>query len=481
MNTISEYFNKKRIYTYLLFICLNILQVFPLICYISLFVSILMFYYFLLKKDYRDLAILIFMFGTYSPGVNIYSYKVLYLLLISIPFVFVALGDMGSLKRIVIRKQDIFILTYIFAFLVYSLVLNGIVENKISHFSSDLILLIGIGIGYLLFFNFKVDDFYYVALNSLLISQISNIFFIITQYGRSATPDFLGRYNYMSVNSEASSVFLLTMFYFILFYKPKNEMKFNKLIKCLLFFSFIFSVLKNQSIGSLTLIEIFLLFLIYFLHKLVSLFKNKGFAYIFILFVLILAFSNMKGLFSNGSKEQNMENGILFKVQNITKTISNLDFSNTDNIYYIPLSPRVRIIEMVNILSYHAGYLFFGHGLSGSYTDRVIRFEPPGRAGLQLGDADFSREERRSRIFYTCHNLNYPLLKYGFLYFIYIIVVFYKNRKKTLSNDAYKDITFSYCFLLTLTCFVGWTFQSSLVAGCLVAVEMQLNREGTER
>ena len=98
--------------------------------------------------------------------------------------------------------------------------------------------------------------------------------------------------------------------------------------------------------------------------------------------------------FLNTTELSKKYEAISFKIENITKLFKNFSFSDKRKIVLIPLSPYVRVLEIINITASGNPYtIMFGEGAGGAYTDSYFPFENKS-AGKILGPDDFPLEQR---------------------------------------------------------------------------------------
>jgi len=146
---------------------------------------------------------------------------------------------------------------------------------------------------------------------------------------------------------------------------------------------------------------------------------------------------------------------LIYKVDNIIGLFSNLE---ADSIYYIPHSPQVRVIELINIFSYPFHKILFGHGIGGYFSDIYFPFND------YIGTFDFSSEEIIMRKFYNPHNIAFGLLKFGMIWWIFLFSCFinaYKCKNKELR------IVLAVC-LLVLGLNFGYAIKTSILLGLML-------------
>ena len=216
------------------------------------------------------------------------------------------------------------------------------------------------------------------------------------------------------------------------------------------------------------MVTIFFILCLIFLTLLYFVFAKHKFK--IIVFVLLSIFSI--GFISNSAKfffNTEKFEAIAFKMNNITKLFKNFSFSDRKKINLIPLSPYVRVLEMINITASGNPYtIIFGNGAGGSYTDDYYPFENKG-IGKILGPDDFPEEQRKSHIFTSAHNTGYTYLKYGLGYFLFLLIFIFYRCVKNKKMDSF-ICYLGFVLYLTLTCYIGFTLQTSIAASILFLI-----------
>jgi hypothetical protein len=143
-------------------------------------------------------------------------------------------------------------------------------------------------------------------------------------------------------------------------------------------------------------------------------------------------------------------NAFTYKINNILELGSYL-FSQGD-IYTLPNSPQVRIIEILNI-SQDPVRLFFGYGFGGWFTDSYVAF------GNWINEFDFTRYEIENRVFFNPHNIGYVLLKYGILFYIFLYILL--SKYKLFRKDYLRVLYINIIFVASLT--IGYGIKTSIL------------------
>lgn len=444
-------------------ILLHLISIVPFLNCLGLMLQFFLFFYYYIKKDYVNFVVLLALFSLYGKSLSIYSLKMIYGLILLLFLI-----DFKMFSRIKFSKHNAFFCAiFITFFIVYSLIKNCWTQS--SSFISDFIILIGILVGLLLFNKMNFSNLLKVSLRLLVLFLVTGVFRIITGFGYSSEVDWWGRpKNILSFGESCS------MFYFVLLY-PLFFSGRSLFIKFFLIFLYLFISIILQNVGSMILI--FFCFCILFL-TLLKFFqsKKKG----FILFVIALIFPmwfSVVGIIENSHLADEFQ-AITFKLENITKLVKNFSLTDRKKISLIPLSPYVRVLEAINITHSSNVYTFlFGHGLGGFYTDNYFHFENRS-AGKILGPNDFPIEQRRSHVFTSSHNLSYPFLKYGILYFAFLFLYIFfslRNFKQRLRkrggyiSDLYcLGIYLGFVLFLVASTYLGFTFQTSLMISLML-------------
>lgn len=446
-------------------IFLHLVSIVPFLSYFGLALQFFLFFYYYTKKDYINFVTLLSLFSLYGKSLSIYSFKIIYGLILLLFLI-----DFKIFFRVKFSKHNIFFgAIFIIFFTTYSVVKNFLTQS--SSFIADSIIMVGILIGLLLFSKMNFSNLMKISLRIFTIFLATGVFRIITNFGYSSEVDWWGRPKSILSLGESCSIFYFVLLYPLFFSKRSLFLKFFFVLLYLL----ISIILQN--VGSMILI--FFCLCILFLN-LLKFFQSKKKILILsvIAFIFTTSFSFVE-IIENSHLEEDFK-VITFKIENITKLFKNFSLTDRKKIYLIPLSPYVRVLEAINIAHSSNIYTFiFGHGLGGSYTDKYFPFENKSM-GKILGPDDFSVEERRSHIFTSSHNLSYPFLKYGILYFLFLflyILFSLRNFKHRLRK--YGDYTSSlYCcgiylgfvLFLVASTYLGFTFQTSLMISLILCV-----------
>jgi hypothetical protein len=111
----------------------------------------------------------------------------------------------------------------------------------------------------------------------------------------------------------------------------------------------------------------------------------------------------------------------------------------------------------------------FGKGFGGHFTDKEYPFENA-KKSLFLSKDDFPLEQIRSRVFFTAHNMGYPFLKYGIIFFIILFLFCFKVFYQAFLCKDHLGMFLGFLLFLSATSYCGFTLQTSLAIGLLFSV-----------
>lgn len=430
----------------ILLILLFLVSILPGINYVALAVQVIIFFVFFIKKDKVNLAVLLFSYSLYGKSLSIYSYKLIYALIFFLAVIYLPkfFDKKINLKRIY------FIIFTVSYFFIYSFIKNFYFQP--NSFISDFIIIIGCFAGLFLFKDIDSNKLFLISKKIFAFYIITSLFCIIFNYGFSKTTDWWGRNVKILVMGESVPLFLFLILYKF-FFSTKNI--FLRISLLLLYF---ICAIKLQDIGSMvTIFFILCLFFLFLLRCFFSKYKARMF------FISICFLSSIWIIFAIASQSSFLGkyDAIAFKINNISKLFENFSFSDRKKINLIPLSPYVRLLELINITKSGTPYtILFGNGAGGSYTDNYYPFENK-NAGKILGPDDFPLEQRISHIFTSAHNLGYPYLKYGLVWFLFFLIfIIFRLSKKNSRNPF--NFYLGFIVFLCISCYIGFTFQTSI-------------------
>lgn len=429
---------------------LNIFSIVPYLSYFCLLLEIALFVYFTVDNNKLGLALIVFSTSTYSRGLSIYSYKIIYLLMI----IYLLL----NYRKLLFRKTNLIFVMYLLYIVVISIIFN--MYSKMSAFMNDAIVLSGILIGFFMFENITVLEINTVSITLFISNILLNLFCYFTKFGYSDTTDFLGRRQLLISFSETMPLFMILNLYFLFFMKEK------RMFRIFIVITWFFVTIKTAAYGSMVMIFLIisLCYVSFLRFK-----KSLGFIIPVMIFVLFISM-NFVGL--NGKDKKENDSTFLYKMKNITELFENFSFTDYNKLQLVPLSPYVRVLELINTTKTGNAYTIInGKGLGGSFKDTYFPFENKYR---KLGPDDFALEQRQSHVFLTAHNIGYPYLKYGLVYFFFIFAFIIFKRNKLLKQTNYLKY-YTFVLVLASTCFFGFTFQTSLVIGLFFSGYKSIN------
>jgi hypothetical protein len=428
--------SKKFLYTQFFGVTLYILQFIPYISIaMSISISISIIYFFHKSKlEYSLFFILLFSVLSTS-GTNIYTFKIMgiNLFYITLLILFISLIYKNKKELTKIPKLLFFYMFLILVVLIYSI--SNLFES-VLFFTKDLIIIIIIPTLIVILFRktnsqMIVDTF----INIMSIKILASL--LMYAMGLTLVQDE-NMFDVLSIDNgdELGSLFVVILLSLV-FIKRISSDKWVFILFFITLFGLFQYGLGFAGLGSQVMMMI-LIVLVYFGLK-----KKIFFIPSLLIFLLIL----------NIDKTGN--EAIDYKIQNITELFSNL---NQDDIYLIPHSPQVRVIELINIASYPWYNILFGHGIGGYFTDSHLEFNQ------YIGKYDFSEYEIDTRKFYNPHNLAYNFLKFGLLWQIFLVYLLYKAIRQT-SGDIRMFLVLS---LFTLSLNMGYAIKTSILFGILL-------------
>lgn len=214
----------------------------------------------------------------------------------------------------------------------------------------------------------------------------------------------------VSNEDELGAFYIALLLAFVLFGKHFR----HGIAKILIFLAFVGVIVYGMSfidLGS----QVMLLLLIIVLY---AFFKKLKIIAVITFFIMLLLVGNLNLNIQNDS-------ALAYKINNIIGLVEHLD---KEDVYLIPQSPQVRIIELINLYSYPWYNIIFGHGIGGYFTDDYLSFNK------RLGKFDYSETEIETRHFYNPHNLAYNMLKFGIFWELFMLYLFLNIVRLPKSN-----------------------------------------------
>lgn len=428
------------------------LSALPILSLFAAVISMGLSIFYILKSKYHYALLYLILCSAYYVEPNILSlpavggYLFLFILLYASFFHFYKNGFFSRLP-IPTNSSSIILFFYVSIFVLLSFIFQIIFSDVLdsthfTYFKKDMLFLITMVLFFIFAKDIKLEKIFQVFL-IMTIAWLS-INFILIQTGLTvishpASPgyvitsisydDLMGFYLY----------FLVSIFLFA------NQMKY-KILALLLLGIFTFNI-TNIGIGGQMFFGVLALLLIYILSK-----KLLRYFALIASFILILTFSTNIGVSSLIS--ENRENDIFINKLNAALLV--VEFSSQLDIEEIPWSPRVRLIELINLFDQNPVNIIFGNGIGGFFTETSYKF---GFHDSVNPDDDFSKEQIATSRYYTPHNIGMIILKYGLIFYLLMFLVLYKILKYS-KNSLEKSILLS--FWVTVFFNFGWTFRISL-------------------
>lgn len=441
--------NRNFLYIQLIGISLYIsqfIQYLNMVTTIIVFISIIYFYN---KNKLEYSVFLILLFSVLSTkGINIYLLQIAGINLFYITLLLLLLLFLLKNKEKIFQIPKLLFVYAVLISIVFAYSISNLFESTLF-FIKDLIIIIVIPtLIVILFKSIKSEKIVYIFINILSIKIIASLLMFLA--GLTLIKDE-NMFDALSIDNadELGSLFVVLLLTLV-FIRNIND---NKWI----FFLFIITLfgLFHYGLGFLGLgSQVMMMVLIVFGYFML---RSKFFA---ILVILILLFTSIGEI---------RNEAISYKIKNITELFSNL---NQDSVYMIPHSPQVRVIELINITSYPWYNIVFGRGIGGYFSDTYFEFNK------YIGKFDFSEQEIETRKFYNPHNLGYNLLKFGILWQIFLLYLFYKTIKLTKGNIR----MFIILSLFTLSLNMGYAIKTSILFGIvLIMLHNSNQREVSEK
>lgn len=436
--------NRNFLYIQLIGITLYLSQFIQYINFMStifVFVSIVYFYN---KNKLEYSLFLILLFSVLSTkGINIYLLQIAGINLFYITLLLLlVLFLLKNKEKIFQIPKLLFVYTALITVIfVYSV--SNIFES-ISYFIKDLIIIIVVPtLIVILFKKLESEKIVHIFINIMSIKIIASLLMFMT--GLTLTQDE-NMFDALSVdNADELGALFVVLLLTLVFIRKINDYRWIFVLFFITLFGLFQYGLGFAGLGSQVMMMVLIVFGYFML-------RSKFFA---IPVILILLFTSI-GEISNEA--------ISYKIKNITELFSNL---NQDSVYMIPHSPQVRVIELINIASYPWYNVLFGHGIGGYFSDTYFEFNK------YIGKFDFSEQEIETRKFYNPHNLGYNLLKFGILWQIFLLYLFYKTIKLT-KGDIRMFIILS---LFTLSLNMGYAIKTSILFGIVLIMIHNSNKK----
>ena len=382
--------------------------IYPINYIITLLISFLIIITYVNKKYNIVLFFLLLYSALVDEGINIYTMKIFGInLFYMITFVLLSLNIFKNNKFSFSKELTI----YMFLLTIVGMMSVSNIFESTYYWIKDFLLLVFIPIVfYILFKEISGREIMRIFLLLLIVKIFTTFLMFVTGLTLKQDPNMFNIWR-VSNQDELGAFYIVLLLSLALFGKHLRYY----LGKILLFISFIgFYVygLAFLGLGSQIILLMLIVLLLFF-------FKNKAMI-LFSPLVLIIPF-----VFLTNDIQLENNSALAYKINNIVELVEHL---NKEDIYLIPQSPQVRVIEMINLFGYPWYNIMFGHGLGGYFTDSYFPFNK------WLGKFDYSEQEIRTRHFYNPHNLGYSVLKFGLLWEIFIFYLFIKAYRLQYSN-----------------------------------------------
>ena len=183
---------------------------------------------------------------------------------------------------------------------------------------------------------------------------------------------------------------------------------------------------------------------------------------VIIVFVAFIPFYRSIDLGSVGNQLFRSKSEQVFSFLNGTVEM----LSNSESVYLMASSPRVRALEFLNIANELKEFpvgLIFGRGLGGSFTDKYYKIP------FSLGA--YSQSQWEIRKFYRVHtSLNFVLLKFGvFGVFIWLLFAMWIIKRTLISTVPEDKILYMVLFFGILT-ILGYSLKLAMFFGIALGV-----------
>lgn len=425
--------------------CLNILFVFnPMFSYINVGVQALLLLLLFLSKKYGDFLglYMVFLassmeFGYFLGTENFYGFKNIRIaglnlgLLVIVPLFIVALINFKSITSYLRGKRSVnnTLLAWLFFCLIAFLVgFVGIIinDNNIAQLPN-------------VYVSFLKEAYMWFAF-PLMVAVCALFVASYSKYGISKLKEYLlilivcflisvpfsylfgerGFYGNVKTLIISNIYFLCPLFLLVPLFL---NLRLKILYYALCFAALAFILLYNANGKIILLLALVFLYYLIFAWKLLKTITAR------IVFVIILVFSLVAGVFIISRVYSTN-----FLLQNkIEQTFSLIAFWKEDWLENMGVSPRYRIYELINTFSEYLHkpyYVFFGKGFLGTMKDYNNYF------GTVYTEGGFSEAEWSIMSFYSVHETFNGVLLIGGLFglFMYISVfwTFIKNSRKSL-------------------------------------------------
>jgi hypothetical protein len=434
--------SKKYLSIQIVGISLILIQFIPILNYISTLVVFLAINYFYYKGKYEYSLFLMLLFSAFiTQGVNIYIFKIFGFSLFYLSLIIMILISINKNKEKLSKIPRILLIYTLFVSVLLLFSVSNIFDSLVYFIKDFLMIYLDVALVVILFKDIYKERIFFVFYNIIAIKIISSLIMYWTGFTMSINEDM---FNTLSIENsdEIGSFYIVLLLGIVLFSQSKNN-KWYLLLLIISILGILSYGLGFVGLGSQVMLMIIIVLIFYT-------FTNKK-------YLVLLVFAVI--LFLNTEIENKT---ISYKIKNISELFLNL---NEDSIYLIPHSPQVRVIEIINIMSYPWYYVVFGHGIGGHFTDKYFEFNK------YIGKYDFSEIEINSRKFYYPHNFGYGLMKFGLIWYVFLIYLLFKASKiKCLESKM-----FILLCIMTVWMNLGYGAKNSIL---LAIILIMLNNRG---
>ncbi|TBT21781.1 hypothetical protein D5E83_08455 [Vibrio parahaemolyticus] len=143
--------------------------------------------------------------------------------------------------------------------------------------------------------------------------------------------------------------------------------------------------------------------------------KFKTVRFMFVLLILGGFIFGSANINPKSLKFEEVDNDILVKKYNAVIDLTSFDYD------YLPWSPKVRVIELINVFDKNIYEVFMGNLLGGYIEETKVVFNFNKSV---FPDDDFSEDQRFTKRYYSLHNVSNVILKFGVFFLLFSILSF---------------------------------------------------------
>ncbi|WJT06710.1 hypothetical protein [Vibrio harveyi] len=414
--------------------------------YIAIFLVYFLLIPYCICKKKTLMLLVIFLFSSgYIPWNNLLNVPGVGGYLYFITYAFIALFYLFFYKKYAYINSKKYI--YNFSFVVFILLFNSILINLSRPLVFD-----GVHEKFIMKDTFFLLFMIVIAIWSLMISKkdvlkallICNLVWVVTNlvllasglslFEHRASPG----YYITPIALDEMQFLYLPMSISLCFFSKRRTLK---LYASLLTICHIYIITKIGISSQVILVLICLLPICLFV-------KFKTVRFMFVLLILGGFIFGSANLNPKSLKFEEVDNDILVKKYNAVIDLTSFDYD------YLPWSPKVRVIELINVFDKNIYEVFMGNLLGGYIEETKVVFNFNKSV---FPDDDFSEDQRFTKRYYSLHNVSNVILKFGvfFYFFLYYLLM----NKVAKEKDEYFAMLL---VILTLTALnFGWTVRIS--------------------